>query len=64
MLNVKHFNVGCRAADKGNLIFMIVLQEDLRGTCQQIVLARLGKHNDWQIGKTKIFLKVVLYFCM
>lgn len=25
MLNVKHFNVGCRAADKGNLIFMIVL---------------------------------------
>lgn len=33
-------------------------QEDLRGTCQQIVLARLGKHDDWQIGKTKIFLKV------
>uniref|UniRef100_A0A7N6A1Q3 Myosin VIIAb n=1 Tax=Anabas testudineus TaxID=64144 RepID=A0A7N6A1Q3_ANATE len=32
-------------------------QEDLRGTCQQIVLARLGKHDDWQIGKTKIFLK-------
>uniref|UniRef100_A0A4W6D941 Myosin VIIA n=1 Tax=Lates calcarifer TaxID=8187 RepID=A0A4W6D941_LATCA len=24
---------------------------------QQIVLARLGKHDDWQIGKTKIFLK-------
>uniref|UniRef100_A0A7N6ATC0 Myosin VIIAb n=1 Tax=Anabas testudineus TaxID=64144 RepID=A0A7N6ATC0_ANATE len=23
----------------------------------QIVLARLGKHDDWQIGKTKIFLK-------
>ncbi|KAM9729088.1 unconventional myosin-VIIa-like isoform 2-T3 [Menidia menidia] len=35
-------------------------QEDLQGTCQQIVqivLARLGKHDDWQIGKTKIFLK-------
>ncbi|XP_068600827.1 unconventional myosin-VIIa-like [Brachionichthys hirsutus] len=32
-------------------------QEDLRGTCQQIVRARLGKHDDWQIGKTKIFLK-------
>lgn len=38
-------------------------QEDLRGTCQQIVLARLGKHDDWQIGKTKIFLKVV-FFCV
>ncbi|KAM7397577.1 hypothetical protein PAMA_005743 [Pampus argenteus] len=33
------------------------IQEDLRGTCRQIVLARLGKHDDWQIGKTKIFLK-------
>ncbi|XP_020564813.1 unconventional myosin-VIIa-like isoform X2 [Oryzias latipes] len=33
------------------------LQEDLRGTCQQILTARLGKHEDWQIGKTKIFLK-------
>uniref|UniRef100_A0A3Q4H493 Myosin VIIAb n=1 Tax=Neolamprologus brichardi TaxID=32507 RepID=A0A3Q4H493_NEOBR len=33
------------------------IQEDLRGTCQQIVQARLGKHDDWQIGKTKIFLK-------
>ncbi|KAM4620039.1 unconventional myosin-VIIa [Polymixia lowei] len=33
------------------------IQEDLRGTCQRIVLARLGKHDDWQIGKTKIFLK-------
>ncbi|TKS83183.1 Unconventional myosin-VIIa [Collichthys lucidus] len=32
-------------------------QENLRGTCQQIVLARLGKYDDWQIGKTKIFLK-------
>ncbi|XP_013764296.1 unconventional myosin-VIIa [Pundamilia nyererei] len=33
------------------------IQEDLQGTCQQIVQARLGKHDDWQIGKTKIFLK-------
>nr|XP_054590278.1 unconventional myosin-VIIa isoform X2 [Nothobranchius furzeri] len=33
------------------------IQEDLRGTCQQIVSDRLGKHEDWQIGKTKIFLK-------
>ncbi|XP_030294075.1 unconventional myosin-VIIa isoform X3 [Sparus aurata] len=33
------------------------IQEDLRGTCQKIILARLGKHDDWQIGKTKIFLK-------
>uniref|UniRef100_A0A8C4I7X9 Myosin VIIAb n=1 Tax=Dicentrarchus labrax TaxID=13489 RepID=A0A8C4I7X9_DICLA len=33
------------------------IQEDLRGTCRQIVLARLGKYDDWQIGKTKIFLK-------
>ncbi|KAF0022919.1 hypothetical protein F2P81_024900 [Scophthalmus maximus] len=33
------------------------IQEDVRGTSQQIVLARLGKHDDWQIGKTKIFLK-------
>ncbi|KAG7265495.1 hypothetical protein CRUP_003584, partial [Coryphaenoides rupestris] len=34
--------------------------EDLRGTCQQRLLAMLGKRGDWQIGKTKIFLKVVL----
>ncbi|XP_055004260.1 unconventional myosin-VIIa-like [Boleophthalmus pectinirostris] len=33
------------------------IQEDLRGTCRQIVVARLGKDGDWQIGKTKIFLK-------
>ncbi|KAM7373970.1 hypothetical protein PAMP_006654 [Pampus punctatissimus] len=33
------------------------IQEDLLGTCRQIVLARLEKHDDWQIGKTKIFLK-------
>ncbi|XP_057233706.1 unconventional myosin-VIIa isoform X1 [Malurus melanocephalus] len=32
-------------------------QGDLRGTCQRIAEAVLGKHDDWQIGKTKIFLK-------
>ncbi|XP_029527278.2 unconventional myosin-VIIa-like isoform X2 [Oncorhynchus nerka] len=32
-------------------------QEDLRGTCQKIVEAVLGRDDDWQIGKTKIFLK-------
>lgn len=41
-------------------VFIFSFQEDLRGTCQQIVLARLGKDDDWQIGKTKIFLKVGL----
>lgn len=33
-------------------------QGDLRGTCQRIAEAVLGKDDDWQIGKTKIFLKV------
>ncbi|KAM8835793.1 unconventional myosin-VIIa isoform 1-T1 [Synchiropus picturatus] len=33
------------------------VQDDLRGTCEQIVRARLGQHDYWQIGKTKIFLK-------
>ena len=33
-------------------------QEDLRGTCQRMAEAVLGTHDDWQIGKTKIFLKV------
>eukprot|EP00062_Callorhinchus_milii_P025360 gi/632986260/ref/XP_007910137.1/ PREDICTED: unconventional myosin-VIIa-like [Callorhinchus milii] len=32
-------------------------QEDLRGTCQRIADAVLGRAGDWQIGKTKIFLK-------
>ncbi|NXN83044.1 MYO7A protein, partial [Bombycilla garrulus] len=32
-------------------------QGDLRGTCQRIAEAVLGKDGDWQIGKTKIFLK-------
>ncbi|XP_053561574.1 unconventional myosin-VIIa [Bombina bombina] len=32
-------------------------QGDLRGTCQRIAECVLGKDNDWQIGKTKIFLK-------
>lgn len=33
-------------------------QGDLRGTCQRIAEVVLGKDDDWQIGKTKIFLKV------
>ncbi|XP_032879347.1 unconventional myosin-VIIa [Amblyraja radiata] len=32
-------------------------QGDLRGTCQRIAEAFLGRVDDWQIGKTKIFLK-------
>ncbi|XP_061876320.1 unconventional myosin-VIIa isoform X1 [Colius striatus] len=32
-------------------------QGDLRGTCQRIAEAVLGRDDDWQIGKTKIFLK-------
>lgn len=32
-------------------------QEDLRGTCQKIVEAVLGRDGDSEIGKTKIFLK-------
>ncbi|XP_066444369.1 unconventional myosin-VIIa [Eleutherodactylus coqui] len=32
-------------------------QGDLRGTCQRIAECVLGRDDDWQIGKTKIFLK-------
>ncbi|XP_023367723.1 unconventional myosin-VIIa [Otolemur garnettii] len=32
-------------------------QGDLRGTCQRIAETVLGTHDDWQIGRTKIFLK-------
>ncbi|KAM5226724.1 unconventional myosin-VIIa isoform 5-T5 [Hipposideros larvatus] len=32
-------------------------QDDLRGTCKRMAEAVLGTHDDWQIGKTKIFLK-------
>uniref|UniRef100_A0A4W6CJ42 Myosin VIIAa n=1 Tax=Lates calcarifer TaxID=8187 RepID=A0A4W6CJ42_LATCA len=32
--------------------------EDLRGTCQRIAEAVLGRDDDWQMGKTKIFLKM------
>uniref|UniRef100_A0AAV2J5P1 MyTH4 domain-containing protein n=1 Tax=Knipowitschia caucasica TaxID=637954 RepID=A0AAV2J5P1_KNICA len=38
-------------------VLVCYIKEDLWGTCRQIVLDRLGKHGDWQIGKTKIFLK-------
>uniref|UniRef100_A0A8C4EBN6 Myosin VIIAa n=1 Tax=Dicentrarchus labrax TaxID=13489 RepID=A0A8C4EBN6_DICLA len=32
------------------------------GTCQRIAEAVLGRDDDWQMGKTKIFLKVLLQF--
>ncbi|KAL2806820.1 unconventional myosin-VIIa isoform 4 [Daubentonia madagascariensis] len=32
-------------------------QGDLQGTCQRIAEVVLGTHDDWQIGRTKIFLK-------
>ncbi|TNN01493.1 hypothetical protein fugu_010875 [Takifugu bimaculatus] len=32
-------------------------QEDLKGTCQRISEVVLGRDDDWQMGKTKIFLK-------
>ncbi|XP_068601994.1 unconventional myosin-VIIa-like [Brachionichthys hirsutus] len=32
-------------------------QEDLRGTCRRISVSVLGRDDDWQMGKTKIFLK-------
>ncbi|XP_055971810.1 unconventional myosin-VIIa isoform X1 [Sorex fumeus] len=32
-------------------------QDDLRGTCQRMAEAVLGTQDDWQIGRTKIFLK-------
>lgn len=44
-------------------VFMCLwLQEDLRGTCQRIAEAVLGRDDDWQMGKTKIFLKVQLFY--
>uniref|UniRef100_A0A4W4E2S9 Myosin VIIAb n=1 Tax=Electrophorus electricus TaxID=8005 RepID=A0A4W4E2S9_ELEEL len=33
------------------------LQKNLRGACQSIAMSVLGQNNDWQMGKTKIFLK-------
>uniref|UniRef100_A0A8D3D8C4 Myosin VIIAa n=1 Tax=Scophthalmus maximus TaxID=52904 RepID=A0A8D3D8C4_SCOMX len=32
-----------------------------KGTCQRIAEAVLGRDDDWQMGKTKIFLKVFLF---
>uniref|UniRef100_A0AAR2KDI6 Myosin VIIAb n=1 Tax=Pygocentrus nattereri TaxID=42514 RepID=A0AAR2KDI6_PYGNA len=31
--------------------------QNLRGTCQRIVTSVLGRNDDWQIGKSKIFFK-------
>uniref|UniRef100_A0AAR2LJP9 Myosin VIIAa n=1 Tax=Pygocentrus nattereri TaxID=42514 RepID=A0AAR2LJP9_PYGNA len=35
-----------------------VLMPGVKGTCQRIAEAVLGRDDDWQMGKTKIFLKV------
>ncbi len=42
-----------------SVLIFLGLQEDLRGTCQRIAVAVLGRDDDWQMGKTKIFLKVL-----
>uniref|UniRef100_A0A8C3KAC2 Myosin VIIA n=1 Tax=Calidris pygmaea TaxID=425635 RepID=A0A8C3KAC2_9CHAR len=44
--------------DRYRVLMPGVKPGDLRGTCQRIAEAVLGKDDDWQIGKTKIFLKV------
>uniref|UniRef100_A0A803Y2F3 Myosin VIIA n=1 Tax=Meleagris gallopavo TaxID=9103 RepID=A0A803Y2F3_MELGA len=43
--------------DRYRVLMPGVKPGDLRGTCQRIAEAVLGKDDDWQIGKTKIFLK-------
>lgn len=45
-----------------SILFFVHIKEDLRGTCQRIAEAVLGRDDDWQMGKTKIFLKVCQYF--
>uniref|UniRef100_A0A8C3IWW2 Myosin VIIA n=1 Tax=Chrysemys picta bellii TaxID=8478 RepID=A0A8C3IWW2_CHRPI len=44
--------------DRYRVLMPGVKPGDLRGTCQRIAEVVLGKDDDWQIGKTKIFLKV------
>uniref|UniRef100_A0A8C7YZT8 Myosin VIIAa n=1 Tax=Oryzias sinensis TaxID=183150 RepID=A0A8C7YZT8_9TELE len=43
--------------DRYRVLMPGVKPEDLRGTCQKIAEAVLGRDDDWQMGKTKIFLK-------
>uniref|UniRef100_A0A671U7S7 Myosin VIIAa n=1 Tax=Sparus aurata TaxID=8175 RepID=A0A671U7S7_SPAAU len=43
--------------DRYRVLMPGVKPEDLRGTCQRIAEAVLGRDDDWQMGKTKIFLK-------
>uniref|UniRef100_A0A8C4EBQ7 Myosin VIIAa n=1 Tax=Dicentrarchus labrax TaxID=13489 RepID=A0A8C4EBQ7_DICLA len=47
--------------DRYRVLMPGVKPEDLRGTCQRIAEAVLGRDDDWQMGKTKIFLKVLLF---
>uniref|UniRef100_A0A8D3D692 Myosin VIIAa n=1 Tax=Scophthalmus maximus TaxID=52904 RepID=A0A8D3D692_SCOMX len=47
--------------DRYRVLMPGVKPEDLRGTCQRIAEAVLGRDDDWQMGKTKIFLKVFLF---
>uniref|UniRef100_A0A8C5A059 Myosin VIIAa n=1 Tax=Gadus morhua TaxID=8049 RepID=A0A8C5A059_GADMO len=44
--------------DRYRVLMPGVKPEDLRGTCQRIAEAVLGRDDDWQMGKTKIFLKM------
>uniref|UniRef100_A0A8C8CS54 Myosin VIIAa n=1 Tax=Oncorhynchus tshawytscha TaxID=74940 RepID=A0A8C8CS54_ONCTS len=44
--------------DRYRVLMPGVKPEDLRGTCQRIAEVVLGRDDDWQMGKTKIFLKV------
>uniref|UniRef100_A0AAX7TJ81 Myosin VIIAa n=1 Tax=Astatotilapia calliptera TaxID=8154 RepID=A0AAX7TJ81_ASTCA len=47
--------------DRYRVLMPGVKPEDLRGTCERIAEAVLGRDDDWQMGKTKIFLKVLLH---
>uniref|UniRef100_A0A8C7UHB9 Myosin VIIAa n=1 Tax=Oncorhynchus mykiss TaxID=8022 RepID=A0A8C7UHB9_ONCMY len=46
--------------DRYRVLMPGVKPEDLRGTCQRIAEVVLGRDDDWQMGKTKIFLKVTI----
>lgn len=50
------------SASSQHCFLFLLIKEDLRGTCQRIAEAVLGRDDDWQMGKTKIFLKVCQYY--